>query len=99
MTQSRWLIQHCCSSGSPRRSLPPSPVSVSVGAAELAGLGALDLPAKLECHRLHAVTDSEHGDAQLEQFGPQARRAFGVDRRGPAREDECPRGAVADALQ
>ncbi len=30
ITASRWLIQHCCSSGRPRSSLPPSPVSVSV---------------------------------------------------------------------
>ncbi len=68
-------------------------------AAELAGLGTFDLAAQLERHRLHAVTDAEHGDAELEQLGPHARRAFGVDRRGPAREDECPRSAVADALE
>ena len=68
-------------------------------AAELAGLGAFDLAAELERHRLHAVTDAEHRDAELEQLGPHARRALGVDRRGAAREDERARRAVADALE
>ena len=98
-TQSRWLIQHCCSSGRPASSRPPAPARFSVGAAELARLGALDAPAERERHRLHAVADAEHRDPELEQLGAQRRGALRVDRGRAAREDQRPGRALADRLQ
>ena len=44
-------------------------------AAELADLGALDPAAELAREQLHAVTDAQHRDAELEQLGVQPRRA------------------------
>ena len=67
-------------------------------AAELPHLGALDLAAEGQHERLHAVTDAEHGDAQLEQLGIEPRRAVGVDGRRPAGEDQALRAAAADLL-
>ena len=58
-------------------------------AAELADLGALDLAAEVEHHRLHAVTDAEHRDAELEQLVAQLRRAVGIDRRRAAGQDQA----------
>ena len=68
-------------------------------AAELAGLGALDLATELERHRLHAVTDAEHRNAHLKELRAKSRRALGVDRGRSAGEDQGARGAVADALE
>ena len=70
-----------------------------LGAAELADLRALDLAAQLERDELHAVTDAQHRDVELEQLGIQARRAVGVHRRGPAGEDEALGLAPPDLLR
>ena len=66
-TVSRWLIQQVCWSGSPA-SRRPGVAHVQLGAAELRHLRALDVAAELERHRLHAVADAEHRDAELEQL-------------------------------
>ena len=66
-TVSRWLIQHVCSRGQAREQ-PAGVAHLQLGAAELRHLGALDVAAELERHRLHAVTDAEHGNAELEQL-------------------------------
>ena len=73
-TVSRWLIQHCCSSGRPSSSVPPPSRSVSSAAAELAGRRLLDPAAELVDHRLHPVTDAQHRDPELEQLLAQRRR-------------------------
>ena len=62
-TVSRWLIQQVCSAGRPASSRPGS-LHLQLGAAELRHLGALDVPAELERHRLHPVTDAQHRDAR-----------------------------------
>jgi hypothetical protein len=67
-------------------------------AAELPHLGALDLAAEREHQRLHAVTDAEHGDPELQQRRIEFRRARRVDRRGPARQDQALRRALAHLL-
>ena len=45
-------------------------------APELADLGALDAPAERQRDELHAVTDAQHRDAELEQLGLEPRRAL-----------------------
>ena len=64
-------------------------------AAELADLGALDLAAQREDERLHAVTDAEHRDAELEQLRIEPRGARRVHRRRPAAQDQALRRALA----
>jgi hypothetical protein len=70
-----------------------------VGAAELPRLRALDPAAERQHHRLHAVTDAEDRDAQIEQLGREGRRARLVDRGRAAGEDERLRVAAADLLR
>ena len=65
-TASRWLIQHCRPGG--RRTSRPRP-DAQRRLAVLPGPGAGDLPAQREGHRLHAVADAQHRDAELEQRG------------------------------
>ena len=78
-----------------------------LGLPELADTGLLDASAELERQELHAVADPERRDPELEDRGVTARRAVGVDRGRPAREDQRrgvpPRdllgaGAVGDEL-
>ncbi len=92
-TVSRWLIQQVCSAGGPASSRPGS-LHGQTRAAELAHLGALDAAAELEHHRLHAVTDAEHRDAELEQLAAQLRRAARRTRT-PARRRGSARAAGA----
>ena len=92
MTESRWLIQAVCSSGSPSPSAPRRPER---GLAELGGARALDAAAELLRHQLHAVADAEHRDAELVDRRIDLRRAVGVDRRRAAAEDQ--RGRVPRA--
>ena len=62
---------------------------VDVGAAELAGMAALDLAAELQRQRLLAVADGEDRNARLEHLLRRARAAL-VDHRGrAAREDHA----------
>ena len=74
----------------------PCSRTVSSRAAELADLGALDLAAERQREQLHAVTDAQHRDAELEQLRVELRRAVGVHRRRAAGEDQplrlAPRG-------
>ena len=67
---------------------PPGLGHRQLRAPELPHLGALDAAAEREHQRLHAVTDAEHRDAELEQLRIEPRRAVGVDRGGPAGEDQ-----------
>ena len=67
-------------------------------APELPHLGALDLAAELQDQRLHAVTDAQHGDPELEQLRIQPRRALGVHRGRPAGEDQPLRPAPPHLL-
>ena len=57
-------------------------------APELGQPGALDGAAEGERHGLEAVADAEGGHAGVEQRRVDARRALGVHRRRPAREDD-----------
>src|SRR5262249_12665344 len=54
--------------------------------------------AELERHQLRAVTDAKCRDPELEQRRIDARGVVGVDRRGPAAEDERVRVARAYCL-
>ena len=79
-TVSRCDIQHACASGVPASSRPWLGHR-QLRAPELPHLGALDAAAEREHERLHAVTDAEHGDAELQQLRVQLRRARRVHRR------------------
>ena len=65
-------------------------------AAELADLGGLDDAAERLREQLHAVTDAEHRDAELEQRRVELRGARRVDRGRPAGEDQALRRAARD---
>ena len=67
-------------------------------AAELAHLGALDLAAERQREQLHAVTDAQHRDAELEQLGIEPRRAVGVHRRRARRRGSAPFGLAPPDL-
>ncbi len=67
----------------------PGLVDGELRAAVLPHLGALDLAAEVEREQLHAVTDAEHRDPELEQLAIELRRVRRVDRRGPAGEDQA----------
>ena len=67
-------------------------------APELPHLGALDLAAEGEHERLHAVTDAEHRDPELQQLRIEPRRALGVDGGRAAGEDQALRPAPAHLL-
>ena len=56
--------------------------------AELAHARPLDRAAEVERHELGAVADAEHGDAELVQARVDPRRRVGVDRGGPAAQDQ-----------
>ena len=94
-TVSRCDIQHVCSVGRPAKQAAGL-AHRQLRAAELADLGALDLAAELGRDELHAVTDAEHGDAELEQLAVQPRRARRVDRGRAAGEDQALGLALAD---
>ncbi len=91
VTASLWLIQHEAMSPRPSKSTPPT--SPSVVLPNSAMPVRPDLAAEGLRHRLHAVTDAEHGDAELEDLGIDHRGAGLVDRRGAAREDDAERVA------
>ena len=61
-------------------------------------LGALDRAAQLAGDQLHAVTDPQHRDPELEQPRVELRRPIGVHGRGTAREDQADRVATRDLL-
>src|SRR3712207_9233428 len=63
---------------------------------ELADRCALDAAAQLQDHGLHAVTDAEHRDPELEQLVRQPRGALGVHGGRPAGEDQAARRAATD---
>ena len=71
---------------------------LQLGPAELTALGALDATAEGLDHHLHAVTDPEDRDPELEELGPQRRRPLLVDRGGASGEDERPRVAEPDPV-
>jgi hypothetical protein len=68
-------------------------------APELADRRALDAPAELEHHRLHAVADAEYRNPKIEELPAQLRRAVRVHRRGPARQDQAARLPAPDLLE
>ena len=69
-----------------------------LGLAELRDAGPLDPPAELLGHQLHPVADAERRDPELEDARVDLRRALGVDRGRPAREDERERVAGTQLL-
>jgi hypothetical protein len=77
----------------------PLLVDRQLRAAELADVRRLDTAAEVEHHRLHAVTDAEHRDAELEQLVAELRRSVGVHRRRPAREDQSLRRPPLDLIE
>jgi hypothetical protein len=89
---SRWLIRRAGEE-------PSGLVDGQARAAELPHLGALDPAAELEHHRLHAVADAEHGNAELEQLTAKLGRAVRVDGCGPSREDQPLRLPSRDLLE
>ena len=106
VTESRWLIQTTCSGGRSWKS-GDSP-SAAVGLAVLRDVVRLDVAAEVARHQLHAVTDAERRDAELEHVGVHLRRPLGVDRGRAAGEDQRERiarahlgrrDAVADELR
>ena len=96
-TVSRCDIQQDCSGGVPASSRPGS-AHGQLRAPELPHLGALDLAAERQHQRLHAVTDAEHRDPELEQLRLEPRRALGVHRGRPAGQDQALRPPPADLL-
>jgi hypothetical protein len=85
----------------PRRAVeqPPGLGHGQLRAPELPHLGAFDASSQLARQKLHAVTDAEHGNAELEQLVLERRRAIGVHRRRPAREDHSLRPPSSDLLR
>ena len=98
-TVSRWLIQHCCSAGSPASSRAAVAEQRQLGAAELALLGALDAAAERR-------GPSPACRNRCRAPGCRARAARGaapgrprlVDRGRAAGEDERARLALPDPL-
>src|SRR5262249_29959039 len=76
----------------------PSPADAHVDLPVLAGPGLLDAAAELERQQLRAVADAERRDSLLEDRGVHAWRAFGVDRRRPAGEDQRERIVAANLV-
>ena len=66
---------------------------LELGLPELRRARALDGPAEVARHQLHAVADAERRDPELEDPRVDLRRAVRIHRRRPAGEDE--RGRVA----
>ncbi len=87
--RSPWLIQTGCLSPMPQVASNNRLVGLDldVGAAEFAGVPALDLAAELGRHGHLAIADAEHGNAGIEDRLRRARRAFLVDRFRAAGED------------
>ena len=96
-TVSRCDIQHVCSRGRPLNSRPGSR-TVSSERPNSPTSAPCDLAAERQGEQLHAVTDAQHRDAELEQLGIERRRAVGVHRRGAAGEDQPLRVAPPDLL-
>src|SRR5262249_30749979 len=67
--------------------------------AELPGRCLLHPAAELVDHQLHAVTDAEHGDSELQQLLAECRGTIGIDRCRAAREDKPLRPPLLDALE
>ncbi len=93
-TVSRCDIQHACVVGRARQQ-PPGLGHRELRAPELPHLGALDAAAEREHERLHAVTDAEHRDPELQQLRIELRRARRVHRRRPAGQDQALGRALA----
>ena len=68
-------------------------------ATELAGRRLLHPAAEVVDHQLHAVTDPEDRDAELEQLLPKSRRPVGVNGGRPSRKHQAPGSPVLDLLQ
>src|SRR3954451_20041524 len=58
---------------------------------------ALDAAAQRLTHELHAVTDAEDGDAEVEDCGVAVRSALGIHARRAAGEDQSDWGEFAHA--
>ena len=67
------------------------PAKAHLRVAELAHLAGLDRAAELRGHRLHAVADAEHGDAELEHGLRRARRFLLCHRGVAAGQDHAAR--------
>ncbi len=72
--------------------------ATELGLAELRRSRSPDLAAERLGHRLHAVTDAEHGHAEREDRGIERRGTGLVDRRGAAGEDDAERVATAELV-
>ena len=68
-------------------------------AAELARRRLLHAATELVDHQLHAVTDAQHRDAEVEQLLAKGGGALGIDRGGAAGEHQAPRAALLDPLE
>ena len=80
----------------PRTTVPPS--TRTSGAAVLPAAGPGDLAAGEVGQQLHAITDAEYRDAQLEQLGIGGRDVLAVHRIGPAGEDDPLRLPLPDPV-
>src|SRR5215472_4080511 len=71
---------------------------VDKGAAEFLVLAQRDLAAQLRAHRLHAVANAEHRHPEPKDDLGRARRGGFGQRGRPARQYDCTRRKIADAL-
>ncbi len=79
---------------------PPAAVAQDqVGSAELTRLGRFDLAAQRLDHCLHAVTDAQYRDLQVEQLSRERRRPRLIHRRRPPGEHKALRLPLADLLR
>ena len=69
---------------------------LQLGAAELAGMSALDRPAESGNHGLLAIADAEHGNARVEHGLGRLRRAGLMHGCGAAREDDRARPLLGE---
>ncbi len=74
-------------------------VDIQVRGAVLAGLRANHLPAERVREPLHSITDSENGDAELQNFCVADRRVGVIDRTWAAGEHEADRFERADFFE
>src|SRR4051794_20616314 len=80
------------------------PLRPDLGITEFSHLAAFDFSAELVRHRLHAVADPKHRDAELEyRLGSARRPAFphgrGTAGKDHARRRELPHETVADIMR
>jgi hypothetical protein len=77
------------------REQPAACLNVKLGVAVLAVRRRQDFAAEKLRHQLHAIADAEHRDAKIEHRRVRMRRAFFINRRRPARQDQAARLAAA----